>query len=102
MSMEELPWPVKWSYSMRPFARPTGHVESMSDWVTARRFHESEGVEDWRVVGEGACAHFRTRSFAAGGPLVKGNNRAARPPGPPPDHYHTHQRRDRRPGLGAP
>src|SRR2546430_10721312 len=43
----------------------------MSDWITARRFHESEGVEDWRVVGEGACAHFRTGSFAAGARLVK-------------------------------
>src|SRR5256885_2893137 len=71
MSMEELPWPVKWSYSGRPFAHPTGYVESMTDWITARRFHESEGVEDWRVVGEGACAHFRTGSFAAGARLVK-------------------------------
>src|SRR5436853_6589899 len=60
----------KWSYSMRPFAHPTGYVESMSDWITARRFHESEGVEDWRGVGEGAGAHFRTGSFAAGARLV--------------------------------
>src|SRR5437879_11273446 len=56
---------------MRPFAHPTGHVESMSDRITARRFHESEGVEDWRVVGEGACAHFRTGSFAASARFVK-------------------------------
>src|SRR5439155_5990028 len=55
---------------MRPFAHPTGYVESMSAWITARRFHESEGVEDWRVVGEGACAHFRTGSFAAGARFV--------------------------------
>src|SRR5206468_10771884 len=55
---------------MRPFAHPTGYVESMSDRITARRFHESEGVEDWRVVGEGACAYFRTGSFAAGTRLV--------------------------------
>src|SRR5205807_1383782 len=55
---------------MRPFAHPTGYVESMSDRITARRFHESKGVEDWRVVGEGACAHFRTRSFAAGARFV--------------------------------
>src|SRR5437016_9896044 len=55
---------------MRPFAHPTGYVESVSDRMTARRFHESEGVEDWRVVGEGACAHFRTGSFAAGARLV--------------------------------
>src|SRR5205823_12850287 len=53
---------------MRPFAHPTGYVESMSDRITARRFHESEGVEDWRVVGEGACAYFRPgRSAAATG-----------------------------------
>ena len=42
----------------------------MSDWVTMRQFHESKGVEDWRVVGEGACAYFRTGSFAAGARLV--------------------------------
>src|SRR2546421_12330454 len=42
----------------------------MSDQITMRKFRESEGVEDWRVVGEGACAHFRTGSFAAGARLV--------------------------------
>jgi len=42
----------------------------MSDGITARRFHESDGVADWRVVGEGACAYFRTGSFAAGARLV--------------------------------
>ena len=42
----------------------------MSDSITTRRFHESHGVEDWRVVGEGACAHFRTGSFTAGARLV--------------------------------
>src|SRR6266566_7647152 len=34
------------------------------------RFHDAEGVQDWRVVFEGACAHFRTGSFAAGVALV--------------------------------
>lgn len=24
--------------------------------ITPRHFHESDGIEDWRVVGEGACA----------------------------------------------
>ena len=42
----------------------------MSDRITPREFHESEGVEDWRVLGEGACAFFRTDSFAAGARLV--------------------------------
>src|SRR5207247_6496972 len=55
---------------MRPFAHPTGYVESMSDRITARRFHESEGDEDSRVVGERACAYFRTESFAAGARFV--------------------------------
>jgi 4a-hydroxytetrahydrobiopterin dehydratase len=38
----------------------------MSEKITPRQFHEAGGVEDWRVVGEGACAYFRTGSFAAG------------------------------------
>jgi len=42
----------------------------MGDQITMRKFRESEGVEDWRVVGEGACANFRTGSFAAGARLV--------------------------------
>jgi 4a-hydroxytetrahydrobiopterin dehydratase len=42
----------------------------MSDWITARKFHESDGVEDWRVVGEGACTYFRAGSFAVGARFV--------------------------------
>ena len=42
----------------------------MKDQITPRQFHESVGVEDWRVVGEGACAFFRTESFATGARLV--------------------------------
>ena len=42
----------------------------MTDGITPRQFHESEGVEDWRVLSEGACAFFRTGSFAAGARLV--------------------------------
>ena len=41
------------------------------DRISPRQFHESEGVEDWRVLGEGACAFFRTGSFAAGARLVQ-------------------------------
>ena len=47
-----------------------GCGESMSDRITMRQFHESDGVADWRVVGEGACAYFRAGSFAAGARLV--------------------------------
>lgn len=43
----------------------------MTDGITPKQFHESEGVEDWRVVGEGACTFFRTGSFAAGARLVQ-------------------------------
>ena len=57
----------------------------MSDWITMRRFHESEGVEDWRVVGEGACAYFRTGSFAAGARFVNAISELARLEDHPPD-----------------
>src|SRR3989337_2665595 len=43
----------------------------MIDGITAKQFHESEGVEDWRVVDEGACTFFRTGSFAAGARVVQ-------------------------------
>src|SRR6266568_243233 len=57
----------------------------MSDWITMRRFHESEGVEDWRVVGEGASAYFRTGSFAAGAQFVNAISELARLEDHPPD-----------------
>ncbi len=43
----------------------------MSEPISPRVFHEADGVEDWRVVGEGACAWFRTGSFAAGTALAQ-------------------------------
>ena len=43
----------------------------MIDRISPKQFHESEGVEDWRVLGDGACAYFRTGSFAAGARLVQ-------------------------------
>ncbi len=42
----------------------------MTERITPRQFHEAVGVEDWRVLGEGACTYFRTGSFAAGARLV--------------------------------
>jgi 4a-hydroxytetrahydrobiopterin dehydratase len=42
----------------------------MTERITPRQFHEADDVEDWRVVFSGACAHFRTGSFAAGVALV--------------------------------
>jgi 4a-hydroxytetrahydrobiopterin dehydratase len=42
----------------------------MSDYISPTQFHASEGTEDWRVIGDGACAFFRTGSFAAGARFV--------------------------------
>ena len=39
--------------------------------ITPRQFHEADGLGDWRVVGEGACAYFRTGSFATGARFVQ-------------------------------
>ena len=38
--------------------------------ITLREFREAEGVEDWRVLSEGACAFFRTRSLGDSAKLV--------------------------------
>ena len=43
---------------------------SVSDGITAREFRSSDGVEDWRVLADGASALFRTESFAAGSRLA--------------------------------
>lgn len=43
----------------------------MTETITARAFHEAEGVEEWRVVGDGACTFFHTGSFAASARLVQ-------------------------------
>ena len=42
----------------------------MTDLITARQFHASQGVEEWRVIGDGACAFFRTGSFGEATRLV--------------------------------
>src|SRR6266508_2028801 len=49
----------------------------MTEPITARQFHQADGVTDWRVLGEGACAYFRTGSFAAGARLVHAISRLA-------------------------
>jgi 4a-hydroxytetrahydrobiopterin dehydratase len=43
----------------------------MTEPVTMRAFHADERTRDWRVVGDGATAIFRTGSFAAGARLVQ-------------------------------
>jgi 4a-hydroxytetrahydrobiopterin dehydratase len=42
----------------------------MSDHITSTQFQESPGVEDWRILVDGATAYFRTESFGASTRLV--------------------------------
>ncbi|HEV2250614.1 MAG TPA: VOC family protein [Candidatus Limnocylindria bacterium] len=43
----------------------------MIEKLSPAEFLNAEGVADWRVVGDGANAYFRTGSFAAGARLVQ-------------------------------
>jgi 4a-hydroxytetrahydrobiopterin dehydratase len=47
----------------------------MEDAITPREFLEAEGVEDWRILSDGACAFFRTNSFAESARLVDAMSR---------------------------
>jgi 4a-hydroxytetrahydrobiopterin dehydratase len=46
-------------------------AQNVSDRITSKQFRESEGVEDWRVLSEGAHTFFRTASFAEGARLAQ-------------------------------
>jgi len=37
-----------------------------TDVITPQQFEGAEGAADWRVIGDGACAYFRSGSFVAG------------------------------------
>jgi 4a-hydroxytetrahydrobiopterin dehydratase len=50
----------------------------MTDHISPKQFHESDGVEDWRVIGDGACAFFRARSFADAARLVQAISKVSR------------------------
>lgn len=43
----------------------------MNDYVTPKHFQESDGLDDWRVLGEGACAFYPTPSFASAARFVQ-------------------------------
>jgi 4a-hydroxytetrahydrobiopterin dehydratase len=43
----------------------------VSDQIAPRQFEEAEGVEDWRLVGDGAYTFIRSDSFAASARLVQ-------------------------------
>src|SRR6478609_6498500 len=42
----------------------------MTDKISPKQFHEAGGTEDWRVIGDGACAFFPTSSLAQSAQLV--------------------------------
>ena len=42
----------------------------MTDHITPTQFRGSDGVADWRVINDGACAFFGTRSIAESAKLV--------------------------------
>jgi 4a-hydroxytetrahydrobiopterin dehydratase len=46
----------------------------MTAKITPAQFHAADGVEDWRVLGDGVCAYYRTGSFAAATRLVAAIN----------------------------
>lgn len=39
--------------------------------LSARHFQEAAGTEEWRVLGDGACAYFPTKSLTEGGALIQ-------------------------------
>jgi 4a-hydroxytetrahydrobiopterin dehydratase len=57
----------------------------MTDHVTPQAFLESMGVEDWRVVGDGATAFFGTDSFATSAHIVQAIGSVIHDGGPIPD-----------------
>ena len=42
-----------------------------TDAIAPSAFQDADGLEDWRVLGDGACAFYRTDSFAASAGLVR-------------------------------
>lgn len=47
----------------------------MNDQISIDEFHGSDGMDDWRVLSEGACAFFATPSMAASAHFVDGIGR---------------------------
>lgn len=60
-------------------------MSAMAELISAREFQGSDGVEDWRVLGRGACACFRTGSFTVGVELVEAIGALAEAAGSSPD-----------------
>ena len=43
----------------------------MTEHITARQFHADPSLAEWRVIGDGACTFFRTRSFVESARLIQ-------------------------------
>jgi 4a-hydroxytetrahydrobiopterin dehydratase len=43
----------------------------MTEQITARQFHADPSLAEWRVIGDGACTFFRTRSFVESARLIQ-------------------------------
>jgi len=59
----------------------------MNDTITPispSDFHATEGLEDWRVLGDGAYAHYRTADLAASARFVQAIAGVSGPAGHPP------------------
>jgi 4a-hydroxytetrahydrobiopterin dehydratase len=46
-------------------------LSGVSEVISPQQFENSPGVEDWRMLGRGACACFETGSFAVGVQLAE-------------------------------
>jgi len=57
----------------------------MSDRISPQEFHDADGTEDWRVLGDGACAFFRADSFSGGARLARAIGELPGVDGHPPD-----------------
>lgn len=71
-----------------PFAKmsePWPSFSGMTERITPRQFHESMGIEDWRVLSAVAFAVYRTGDFATGVELVQEIGRLAGAAGHHPD-----------------
>jgi 4a-hydroxytetrahydrobiopterin dehydratase len=56
-----------------------------TDWITPGQFHADETVGDWRVVEEGACAFYRSRSLIESAAFVASIAELPRAVDHPPD-----------------
>jgi 4a-hydroxytetrahydrobiopterin dehydratase len=73
---------------VRPSAGLSGSGHSvvvMAERITPKQFHDSEGVDDWRVLWAVAFALYRTGDFATGVKLVQEIGRLAAAAGHHPD-----------------